>query len=71
MYSPQIFYMIIPNPALLSYGQFFVSAQPRGAAKIRDFHEIGTFPLPDASNYGILKASTDADTIYYSVSKGA
>jgi hypothetical protein len=35
------------------------------------FHEIGTFPLPDASNYGILKASTDADTIYYSVSKGA
>ena len=37
MGCPQIFSTIIPNPALLSYGQFFVSAQPRGAAKIRDF----------------------------------
>ena len=35
------------------------------------FHEFGTIALPDTSNYGILKASTDADTIYYSVSKGA
>ena len=34
-------------------------------------HEIGTNRLPNASNYGILKASIDADTIYYSVSKGA